>query len=466
MNLLTLSISHRTAPITTVERVALDSRAADVVQARLLTHPEISEALVLSTCNRTEVHLISERFHAGLEAIADALGSQTGLDRADLSEICDVAWDEAAVHHVFALVSGLESLVVGENQVLGQVREALRRGQRRHAVGPELNGLFQNALRVGKRVQSETAIGHAGRSMFTAALDLARERGVDLSGRRTVVVGAGQMAGLAARGMHALGADLVCVNRTRSRADRLAADVNGRAADLADLPSLLGWAEVVITCTGAAQGLIDPAVVRDLDRRPEVIIDLAMPADVDPAVGEWVTMINIAELASAAESDHAHDAEIAAARALVADGVADQVRADRSKAVTPAVIALRAMADQVVEAERDRLVRRGQHASNENAFTPAQLDEITQALQRVAEKLVHAPSVEARQLAGSDDATDYAEMLRRLFRLDLDEVAPPALSTQEHCDTRAALAVTSPRLPGQPDPDRANQPDQSSVGTP
>lgn len=440
MNLLTLSISHRTAPIATVERVALDTRGADLVRARLLTHPEIREALVLSTCNRTEVHLISDRFHAGLEAIADALGSQTGLDRDDLSEICDVAWDEAAVHHVFNLVSGLESVVVGENQVLGQVRDALRRGQRHHAVGSELNTLFQNALRVGKKVHSETAIGHAGRSMFTAALDLAQARGVALEGRRTLVIGAGQMAGLAARGMHAHGAEIVCVNRTRSKAQRLAAQVDGRSADLAELPSLLAWAEVVITCTGAAHSLVVPDDLTGLDHRPEVIIDLAMPADVDPGVGELVTMINVAELAAAAESDHSHDTEIAAARALVAAEVADQLRADRSKSVTPAVIALRAMADQVVEGERERLVRRNPD------FTEQQLDEISQALQRVAEKLVHAPSVEARQLAGLDADTDYAEMLRRLFRLDLEEVAPPTQADVGHCDTRAALAVASPRL--------------------
>ncbi|CAI9405258.1 glutamyl-tRNA reductase [Aestuariimicrobium sp. T2.26MG-19.2B] len=444
MNLLTLSISHRTAPISTVEQVALDGRAADLVQARLLTNPGISEALVLSTCNRTEVHLISDRFHTGLDAIADALGSQTGLDRESLGEICDVAWDEAAVHHVFNLVAGLESLVVGESQVIGQVREALLRGQRRHAVGRELNSLFQNALRVGKRVQSETAIGHAGRSVFTAALDLAQAQGISLDRRRTLVIGAGQMAGLTARGMHARGADLVCINRTRQKADRLAGEVGGRAANLSDLPELLGWAEVVITCTGAAHSLIDPRLLAGLEHRPDVIIDLALPADVDDAVAEHTTLVNLTTLAAASEGDHSHDTEVAAARALVAEEVADQLRADRSKAVTPAVVALRAMADQVVEAERARLVRRSQSAGQ--PLSERQLDEVSQALQRVAEKLVHAPSVEARQLAGTDVATDYADMLRRLFRLDLDEVADPAAAAPEHCDTHAALIVASPRL--------------------
>lgn len=431
MSLLTLSISHRTAPMAVVETVSLSLPQQDALAAALIAQPQVYEVLVLSTCNRTELHVVCDRFHAGFDAAVAALADQTGLEREALAEICDVGWDANAINHVFSLTAGLESLVVGENQILGQVRAALQRAQRRRTAGRTLNTLVQNALRVGKRVHTETAIGGAGRSVLSAALDEVESHGITLDQRRVLIVGAGQMAGLAARTLAHRGGDVVVVNRTRARADRLAEQVGGRAAGTEQLSELLGWADLVVTCTGAAHSLIDPATLAALDHKPLAICDLALPADVHPRVAEHTLLVNLTSLSERLADDHSHDVEVAAATALVAEEVAEHLRLERSQAVTPTVVALRAMADQVVEAERVRLARRVD-------VDEATMDEIAKALGRVADKIIHAPTVELRTLAGGEDDTDYADLMRRLFRLDTAEIQQAG---QEQCDTRAALTV-------------------------
>ena len=273
----------------------------------------MDEAVVLSTCNRTEMYVSVSRFHGGLDDVTSALADLSGVEVAELRQMCAVYFDEGAVAHAFAVAAGLESMVVGENQILGQVKAALTACQTHGTVGTVLNALFQQALRVGKRVHNETEIGSAGRSLVTAAYELLEADLGPIAGRRLLVLGAGSMAGLAARTAAAAGARVTCVNRTYERAQRLAATIGAQARPLAELSSALGEADLVVACTGARDVFLDAEQLR---HTPVVgIVDLALPADVSTDVVERdVVLVNLARLV-ADQPDHASRGQVEAARA-------------------------------------------------------------------------------------------------------------------------------------------------------
>ena len=237
MSILAVSVSHKTTSVDVLSRVAMDSATATKLAQSLLTGDHVDEAVVLSTCNRTEMYVSVSRFHGGLDDVTSTLADLSGVDVAELRQMCAVYFDEGAVAHAFAVAAGLESMVVGENQILGQVKAALTACQTNGTVGTVLNALFQQALRVGKRVHNETEIGSAGRSLVTAAYELLEADLGPIAGRRLLVLGAGSMAGLAARTAAAAGARVTCVNRTYERAQRLAATIGARARPLAELSS-------------------------------------------------------------------------------------------------------------------------------------------------------------------------------------------------------------------------------------
>lgn len=414
MTLLAVSINHRTASMEVLAKASMGREASAELARGLMQAQHVGEALVLSTCNRTEVYIETTRFHAGLESLVEPLAKRVGVERADLPNLCSVYYDEAAVQHCFSLVSGLDSLVVGENQILGQVRDALSQSQTLRTSGPSINELFQNALRVGKRVQSETSIGSAGRSVLSAAVEQLERRGISIEGATCLVVGAGQMAGLAARSLAARAERVDCANRTFAKAERLAAEVGGSAVPLDQLPVLAGQYDIVVTCTGAAGGLLS---AKKLGERPapRAILDLAMPPDVDPdVVTRDVHLINLASLAEEEDDDFA---EQAIAQALVDGEVSAFLARQRAAAVTPTVVALRTMAQQVVADELARIDRRLPEADD------ATRAEVQKALHRVAEKLIHSPTVRVREFASEESPVDYAAALRSLFALDPHKVA-------------------------------------------
>ncbi len=415
MSILVVSVSHKSTSVAHLAQLAMDAAASAKLADQLVSSEHVDEAVVLSTCNRTELYTSVSRFHGALDAAIEALADFTGLAVTEVRAMCGVYFDEGAVAHAFSVAGGLDSVVIGENQILGQVKNALSLCQTHGTVGTVLNSLFQQAIRVGKRVQTETGIGSAGRSLVTAAYELLTAERGDLAGRRVLVVGAGAMAGLAARTAAAAGAQVSCANRTLARAERLAEAVGGRAVALPDLPAALAETDILVTCTGARSFTVEP---NDLAGTPVFgVVDLALPADVAPEVSDLgITLVNLDRLVDG-QLDAASTAEVEDARRLVRGEVAGFIGLRRAAQVAPTVVALRTMASDVVTAELRRL------DSRLPGLDDQQRAQIQHSVHRIVEKLLHAPTVRVQELAADPDAVDYAAALRELFALDPQAVA-------------------------------------------
>lgn len=424
MSVLVVGVSHKSAPVTVLERLALDADAAHKLVADVVGAEHVTEATVISTCNRLEIYTDVDRFHGSVEAISRLLIERGGVTTESMLPHLYVHYDDGAVSHLFRVAAGLDSMVVGEGQILGQAREALRLGQELGTVGPALNVLFQQALRVGKRAHAETDIDRAAPSLVTAALERAVPVVGDLVGARAVVVGAGSMAALATATLARAGAgEIVVVNRSMATASRLADEYAARAAGLVDLERELVGADVVVSCTGATgtvltRDLLARARAGQADaERPLAVIDLALPHDVEPSVAELpgVELFGLARLA-----EELRVAEVApgidAVRDIVTQEIAAFTAARRQASVTPTVVALRTMATTVVDSEIARLDGRLPD------LDPATRAEVLQTVRRVADKLLHQPTVRVKQLANETGAVSYAAALAELFALDPDAV--------------------------------------------
>jgi glutamyl-tRNA reductase len=434
MTILVVGISHRSAPIALLEKLAIDRDGTIKLVEDVLANPHVSEAAAVVTCNRLEVYAAVDRFHGSVEDLSQRLLAPAGDPVEPLLPNLYIHYDDGAVSHLFQVAAGLDSMAVGEAQILGQTREALVRGQEHGTVGPVLNTLFQQALRVGKRAHAETGIDRAAPTLVSAALDRAAP---DVGGRRVLVIGAGGMAGLAvATVVRRDAGEVVVVNRSRERGQRLAGEYDARWAPLSDLAAEVAEADVVVACTGATGILVRPDVVAAAGR-PMALVDLALPHDVDPAVADLpgVTLVGLADLADDLRESDA-GAEVEAVRTIVTDEVEAFLNARRQASMTPTVVALRSMATDVVDAEMARLDRR-----------LPDLDDATRAellltLRRVTDKLVHQPTIRAKELSGRD-AVSYATALAELFALDpeaVDAMTRPVVSD----------AVTDPDAGGGP----------------
>jgi glutamyl-tRNA reductase len=401
-----------------LERVALPAEGVTKLLADVLASDHATEALVLSTCNRVEVYAEVDKFHGGLAQASELLARRAGIDLDELTPHLYVHYEDRAVSHLFSVACGLDSMVVGESQVLGQVRLALRTAQDAGAAGRQLGALAQQALRVGKRARTETGIDRAGRSLVTAGLEVAGQVLGPLDGSEVLVIGAGAMSALAATVVAQGGAARVVVaNRTLERAERVAAAVGGEAVPLDLLPGALASADLVVSCTGAVGHVLDTELLRTAvagrPDRPLVVLDLALPRDVDPAAHDLpgVTVVDLETLAGAlATSEHAADVE--ATREIVVEEVAAFLGWQRAVSVAPTVVALRDMADAVVRAELVRLSGRLPE------LDPHARAEIEQTVTRVVDKLLHAPTVRVKQLAEEPGGQSYADALNKLFGLD------------------------------------------------
>jgi glutamyl-tRNA reductase len=418
MSVLVVGVSHRSAPVALLERLALDAGGVTKLITDVAASEHVTETTVISTCNRLEVYADVDRFHGSIEEVSRLLVERAGESTEALVPHLYVHYDDGAVSHLFNVAAGLDSMVVGEGQVLGQTRDALRLGQELGTVGPALNVLFQQALRVGKRSRAETDIDRAAPSLVTAALERIPGR---VAGRRVVVVGAGSMASLAAATVHRMGAsDLAVVNRSPERAERLATEYAARPVSLVDLDVELGRADVVISCTGATGVLISRDAIeaaRAHTSAPLALVDLALPHDVDPAAAELpgVTVLGLAALAEELKgSDTARGVDDV--RTIVAQEIAAFLAARRQASVTPTVVALRSMATAVVDSEMDRL------ASRLPGLDEATRAEVLHTVRRVADKLLHEPTVRVKELANEDGAVSYAAALAELFALDPEAV--------------------------------------------
>jgi glutamyl-tRNA reductase len=420
MSVLVVGVSHNSAPVSLLERVAPEPEAVPKLVQTVAACEHVTEATVIATCNRVEIYADVDRFHGSVEELSRLLVERSGRTPEEMLRHLYIHYDDGAVSHLFQVAAGLDSMAVGEGQILGQTRDALRLGQELGTVGSALNVLFQQALRVGKRSRAETDIDRAAPTLVGAALDRAARLGGDVAGRRVAVVGAGAMAGLATATVVRRGAaEVVVVNRTPDHGQRLAAEYAGRAVPLAELPSVLADADVVIACAGAPGLLVSRNMVESsrTDGRPMAFVDLALPHDVDPTVTELdgVTRVDLADLAEELESSAA-GREVAEVRRIVTEEVSAFLAARRSASVTPTVVALRSMATSVVDAEMERLDHRLPDLS------PEARAEVLRAVRRVADKLLHEPTVRVKELANETGAVSYAAALAELFALDPEAV--------------------------------------------
>lgn len=419
MSVLIIGISHKTAPVALLERLALDHSGLVKLVEETASSEHVHEATVIATCNRLEVYANVDRFHGSVEEVSQLVVDRSGGDAEALIPHLYVHYDDAAVSHLFRVAAGLDSMAVGEAQILGQTRDALRVGQEIGAVGPALNSLFQQALRVGKRARAESDIDRAAPSLVTAALDRIVGPGGDLAGQRVVVVGAGSMASLSVATAARRGAqDIVVANRTGGNADRLVQEYGGRTLPLSELGTAVAEADLVITCTGARGLLVEAEMLAGRDAtRPMAFIDLALPHDVDRTVSDLpgVTLISLDTLADELEGGET-GAIVEVVRDIVAQEVAAFLAARKSSAVTPTVVALRSMATEVVDAEMARLVSRLPDLDEHDR------DEVARTLRRVADKLLHEPTVRVKELASENATVSYAHALAELFALDATAV--------------------------------------------
>lgn len=417
MSLLSFGFNHRRTPISVLERAALDEASRAAVIATAQASPDISEHVVIATCNRTEIYAEVSAFHGAVADLTEALTSSTSITHDDLKEHLDLHYGDAAVGHVFNVAAGLDSMAVGESQILGQLREALAQAQADGHVGSHLNALVQKALRTGKRVHAETGIDEVSRSLVSAGLDRAAQHVGPLSEAHVLVIGAGSMSALAATSTVRRGvARLTVVNRTHERGVSLAERLGGDARPLDELGSALAEADVVISCTGSTGLALTLADVADAQisrtGREQVFIDLALPHDIAHEIGDLtgVTRIGLGDLGQVLGGDGTVP-EVEHARTIVGDAVTKHLGERAASIAAPTVRALRSAAQDVVERELARLDQRTPEMS------AADREEVGRTVHRIVDKLLHQPTVRAKELAVDGRFGEYEDALRQLFDL-------------------------------------------------
>jgi glutamyl-tRNA reductase len=427
MSVLAVGISHRSADLRVLERATVPAGEVTKVLEELMRCENVVEATLVATCNRVEVYTVVQAFHAGLADVVGVLGRHSGLDVGELYEHLYVHYAAAAAEHLFRVSAGLDSMVVGEAQILGQVRTSYNTAREAGTAGRTLHELFQRALRVGKRVHTETGLDAAGGSVVSEALADADAVLGGLTGRRALIVGAGSMGGLSAAALRRAGVgEVVIANRTVAKGARLAElqiaqGTPARAVGLEDLPAHIAEADVVVACTGAGGTVIEATMVGPRTR-PLVVCDLGLPRDVaaDVAGLRNVTIVDLESLQRRLLSSPS-GLDTRRAAQIVADEVGAYLATQRSAEVTPTVTALRRRAAEVVDAELLRLNSRLE-------LDTAARAEVAQTVRRVVDKLLHTPTVRVKELASGPNGVEYAEALRELFQLD--PTTPAAIAAQ------------------------------------
>ncbi len=423
MSVLVVGVSHRSAPVTLLEQVTVGIGDTTGVLTELTTGA-VAEAVVLATCNRVEVYADTSGFHAGVDAVSDLLSRRSGVPLEELSKHLYVHWEGQAVLHLFEVACGLDSMVVGESQILGQLRRSYAAAGA--GVGRVLHELFQRALHVGKRAHSETGLDEAGQSLVSVGLEHAVAAVGPLPGRHVLLVGAGSMGALAGATLRRAGVgEVVVANRTAANAARLATSLDGRGVGLDGLEDALQHADVVVSSTGATGTVISfevvEAAVARRGGRPLAFLDLALPRDVDPVVRALpgVTLVDLASLQEVLASTRA-GAGVEAARVIVTEEVGEFLASQQASRVAPTVVALRSRAEEVVAAELARLSGRLPLLGDRERA------EVEQAVRRVVQTLLHTPTVRVKELTDAPEGLSYADALRELFGLDRN--APAAVT--------------------------------------
>ncbi len=416
MSVIVVGLSHRSAPIELLERFAVGPDQLAKALHGLTRGEHVSEAVVLSTCNRTEVYAYAERFHGAVDEIVDFLVEHAELPRAAFEDHVFSYYETATAAHLFSVAAGLDSDVLGESEILGQVKAGWHASAGEGSSGPGLDLLFRHALEAAKRVRSDTGIGRHTASVPQAAVALAAGRLDGLRGRRVLVLGAGEAAeGMAVALAGAGVTEVVVANRSAPAAEALAERVHGRAIGLEGLVETLIDVDLLLTSTGAPTAMVGldalGPVVERRGGRPLLIVDVAVPRDVDPAVAELegVTLLDMDDLRSFADAGVAlRRAELGAARDVVDEEVARYRSAATARLAAPLVTSLRERVEELRAAEVDRVV--GGRADVDREL----LDEVTRVL---LNKLLHEPTIRVKDAAGTAKGERLAEALRELFDL-------------------------------------------------
>ena len=427
MSVIVVGLEQKLAPLDLLDRVSITETDAPKALGRLRDQPNLSEAVLLSTCLRTEVYAVVERFHDGVAEIQEFLADTSGMSVEALTEFCTIRFDDDVTGHLFSVASGLESAVLGESEVLGQVRRAWERAQVEHSSGPVLGTLFRHAVETGKRVRSETAIARGITSLSHGAVALAGDRRAEgLAGARVAVIGAGEMGEGVAQALDGRRVEhLIMANRSADRVETLVAGLPAAAADIVetrdldDLVTLLGEVDVAFTTVGTAHPIVvrsdlEAALTRRTGRPDLVVVDLGVPRNVEPesASLDGLVLLDMDDLRTAvADALSGRQEEVESANEIVSDEVERYRAASRARDAAPIVSALRARVEEAraVELDRQRAKR-----SDLDDTQWEQVDAVTRAM---VAKLLHQPTVVLKEAAGTPRGERLVESLRALFDL-------------------------------------------------
>lgn len=420
MSIVVLGVNHRSAPLDVIERVAIAPDSLTKALHGLVSRDNVRETVLLSTCNRTEVYVVAEKFHGAYADVRDFFCELSGLTPDELHPHFYSQHDEAAVAHLFEVASGLDSAVIGETEILGQVRDAWELARVEQTARTTLNMLFRQALEVGKRARNETGISKSTTSISHAAVEMATELLGTMNGRTVLVVGAGDMGAGIARALSGAGAATVTVmNRNEQRAQQLADTVGAVVSPISKLQAALGTADVVLTCTGATEPIITVDLLRSArqhsDTAPLLIVDIAMPRDVEHSVIELanVTLRDLYDLRDWAQTGiNARHKEADDVRKIVVEEVERFTQESIARQAAPLVAELHERAEIIRRAEMDRFSARMSGLTSEQR-------EMVEALSKsVVAKLLHTPSIQLKTSAGTPQGERIAAALRDLFDIE------------------------------------------------
>jgi len=431
MQVILLGVSHRTAPVELRERLDFSSRDVGAAVEALALRPSAAESVVLSTCNRSEIYVVSSDPAQARQEITAFLSEYHNLPPSAFTPHLFSYDNEAAVRHLFRVAAGLDSIVVGEPQILGQVKDAFQAAAEHHRTGPMLSKLFHWSFLVGKRVRTETGLGEGAVSVSFAAAALARKIFGQLAGRRVLVVGAGEISTLTAQHLRANGVgEILVTSRTPAHAETLAATVNGRSVAWDDLPQGVASADILVTATGSQRPIITRAQVEAVTGRHRrdalFIIDVAVPRDVEASVGdiEQVFLYNVDDLQTIVQENLSRrSSEVERAETIVGEELAKFAAWQRSRGAVPTIVALRERFDRIRRSELNRLDGK---LSSLPPEARARVDEVTRL---IVEKLLLEPTEQLKGLPDEETQVAYTEAINRLFRLREGDPLPSADET-------------------------------------
>jgi len=419
VSVIVVGLNHRTVPLDLFEKMTVPEAKLPKALADLSSRENISESVILSTCNRIEIYAYAEKFHGAYQDIRNFLSEISHVAPEDFSDHLIGLFGSDAIEHLFKVSSGIDSAVIGEHEILGQVRSAWELAIEEQAVGTVLNSLFRHSLEVGKRARSETSISRNITSVSQAAVAMADKQLNGLIGKRVLVVGAGEMGEGMAKSLHAGGiTELRVANRTWDRAVETAERLNGKPVRLDELPQNLTEVDLLLTSTGATAAILEygdlDEAARQREGRELLIVDIAVPRDVDPAAAELdgVTLLDMDDLREFAEKGiRAREKEVSSVKEIINEELERFSNLFSARSVAPIVTQLHSRAEEIRNAELQKLFRKFPELTSE------QLKGIETLTSVIANTLIHEPTVRLKDAAGTPKGERLSEALQDLFDL-------------------------------------------------